>query len=48
VINVPLREYASLDWRRAPELIEEGYRAAEAGRAQLLPLALSEAAMTRR
>ena len=29
VINVPLDEYGSLDWRRAAELIEEGYRAAE-------------------
>jgi NTE family protein len=43
VINVPLSEYGSLDWRRAPELIDEGYRAAEAMRDQLLPLALSEA-----
>ena len=43
VINVPLSEYGSLDWRRAPELIEEGYRAAEAMRDQLLPLAVSEA-----
>ena len=43
VIDVPLRQYGSLDWRRAGELIEEGYRAAEAARAQLLPLALNEA-----
>ena len=43
VINVPLDEYGSLDWRRAPELIKEGYRAAEAMRDQLLPLAVSEA-----
>ena len=43
VINVPLKEYGSLDWRRAPALIDEGYRAAEAMRQQLLPLALSEA-----
>ena len=43
VINVPLEEYGSLDWRRAAELIDEGYRAAEAMRDQLLPLAVSEA-----
>ena len=42
VINVPLAKYGSLDWRRAKELIEEGYRAAEAERDRLLPLALSE------
>ena len=40
VINVPLKEYGSLDWRRAAALIEEGYRAAEAMREQLLPLAV--------
>ncbi|HXI31974.1 MAG TPA: patatin-like phospholipase family protein [Vicinamibacterales bacterium] len=43
VVNVPLREYGSLDWRRSADLIEEGYRAAEAMRASLLPLALDEA-----
>jgi NTE family protein len=43
VVNVPLEEYGSLDWRRAADLIEEGYRAAEAMRSQLLPLAVSEA-----
>jgi NTE family protein len=43
VINVPLKEYGSLDWRRAPELIDAGYGAAEAMRDRLLPLALSEA-----
>lgn len=43
VINVELDQYGSLDWRRAGELIEEGYRAAEAMRDQLLPFALSEA-----
>jgi NTE family protein len=43
VVNVPLKEYGSLDWRRAGDLIEEGYRAAEAMREQLLPLAVSEA-----
>ena len=42
VINVPLSEYGSLDWRRADALIEEGYRAAESMRDQLLPLAISE------
>ena len=43
VINVPLKEYGSLDWRRASDLIDEGYRAAEAVRDQLLPLAVTEA-----
>jgi NTE family protein len=43
VVNVPLKKYGSLDWRRAADLIQEGYRAAEAMRDQLLPLALSEA-----
>jgi NTE family protein len=43
VINVPLAQYGSLAWRRAAELIDEGYRATEAMRAQLLPLAVSEA-----
>jgi NTE family protein len=43
VINVPLKGYGSLDWRRAAQLIDEGYRAAEAIRDQLLPLAVSEA-----
>jgi NTE family protein len=42
LINVPLKEYGSLDWRRAGELIEEGYRAAEAMKAELLPFAVSE------
>ena len=42
VINVPLHEYGSLDWRRAGALIEAGYRAAESMRDQLLPLAISE------
>ena len=31
------------DWRRTAALIDEGYRATEAMRAQLLPLAISEA-----
>jgi NTE family protein len=42
VVNVPLAKYGSLDWRRADDLIEEGYRAAEAMRDRLLPLAVSE------
>jgi NTE family protein len=42
VINVPLENYGSLDWRRSDELIEEGYKAAEAMRDSLLPFALSE------
>lgn len=47
VINVPLSKYGSLDWRRAADLVEEGYRAAEAMRDQLLPLAVSEAEFAR-
>ena len=43
VINVPLKQYGSLDWRRSSDLIKEGYAAAEAMREQLLPLAVSEA-----
>jgi NTE family protein len=43
VINVPLEKYGSLDWRRAAALIDEGYRAAETMRDQLLPFAVSEA-----
>lgn len=43
IIDVPLRQYGSLDWRRSDALIEEGYRAAEALRDRLLPLAVSEA-----
>jgi NTE family protein len=42
VVDVPLKEFGSLDWRRAPELIQEGYRAAEALRDRLLPFAVSE------
>jgi len=43
VVNIKLDKYGSLDWRRADQLMEEGYRAAEAMRDQLLPLAVSEA-----
>ena len=43
MVNVPLEEYGSLDWRRAAELIDEGYRAAEAMRDRLLPFAVGEA-----
>ena len=42
VINIPLEKYGSLDWRRSADLIDEGYRAAEAMREQLLPLAVSQ------
>ena len=41
IINVPLGEFGSLDWRRSNELIAEGYKAAEAMRDHLLPLAVS-------
>ncbi|HSP90275.1 MAG TPA: patatin-like phospholipase family protein, partial [Vicinamibacterales bacterium] len=45
VLDVPLAEkgLGSLDWRRSKELIEEGYRAAEALKDQLLKYAVSEA-----
>jgi NTE family protein len=43
IINVPLKQYGSLDWRRSSDLIKEGYAAAESMRDQLLPLAVSEA-----
>ncbi len=45
VLNVPLVEkgYKSLDWRRSKEFIEEGYKAAEAIKDQLLKYAVSEA-----
>ena len=45
VLDVPLVEkgYGSLDWRRSKALIEEGYRAAEAIKDQLLKYAVSEA-----
>ena len=43
LVQVPLEEYGSLDWRRAADLMDEGYKAAESMREQLLPLAVSEA-----
>jgi NTE family protein len=42
-VNVPLAKYGSLDWRRAADLIEEGYRAAESMRDRLLPFSVSDA-----
>ena len=42
VINPPLTEYSSQDWRLSSELAIEGYRAAEAMRDKLLPLAVSD------
>lgn len=42
VIAPAVVEFGSLDWRRSPELAEEGYKAAEALRDKLLPLALGE------
>ena len=41
IIDVPLGGFGSLDWRRSKELIAEGYKAAEAMRDRLLPLAVS-------
>jgi NTE family protein len=42
VMNVPLASFGSLDWRRYDALIAEGYKAAEAMRDQLLPLAVDD------
>ena len=44
VLNVPLIEkgFGSLDWRRSKAIIEEGYKAAEANKDQLLKYAVSE------
>jgi NTE family protein len=47
IIEVPLAEFGSLDWRRSKQLIEEGYKAAEAMRDRLLPLAVSAEEYTR-
>ncbi len=44
LINVPVTQYGSLDWRRFDDLIREGYGAAEAMSAQLLPLRVDDAA----
>ncbi len=42
MITVPLSNYGSLDWRRAADLVREGYAAAEAAREQLLPMAVDD------
>ena len=42
VINVPLEEFGSLDWRRGAALVDEGYKAADALRDRLLPMALDD------
>ena len=42
VVNVPLEEFGSLDWRRGVALVDEGYKAADALRDRLLPMALDE------
>ena len=47
VLDVPLKEFGSLDWRRSAALIQAGYDAAEAMRDRLLPLAVSEDEFTR-
>jgi NTE family protein len=43
LIDVPLKAYGSLDWRRSAELARKGYEAAEAVRERLLPFSVSEA-----
>ena len=47
IINVPLADYGSLDWRRSSDLIAAGYAAAESMRDSLLPLAVSDAEYAR-
>lgn len=47
VIAPAVVTFGSLDWRRSEELAEEGYKAAEALRDKLLPLALGEAEWAR-
>ncbi|MEZ5287490.1 MAG: patatin-like phospholipase family protein [Vicinamibacterales bacterium] len=42
VVDVPLKAFGSLDWRRGEELVRAGYDAAEAMRDELLPLAVDE------
>jgi NTE family protein len=44
VIHPALQGFGSLDWRRSDELAADGYRAAEAMKEKLLPLALDETA----
>jgi NTE family protein len=43
MINVPVTEFGSLDWRKAPQLIAAGYQAAESMKDRLMPLAVSDA-----
>jgi NTE family protein len=42
VINVPVKQYGSLDWRRYGDLIREGYDAAERMRSSLIAYAVDE------
>jgi NTE family protein len=46
-IDVQLTGFDSLAWRRSTEIVHEGYKAAEAMREQLLPLAIGEAEYAR-
>jgi NTE family protein len=41
VINPELKGFGSLEWRRSSDLADAGYRAAEAAKDRLLPLALN-------
>lgn len=43
VVKVPAGKFSTMDYGKAAQLIEAGYRAAEASRAALLPYALDEA-----
>ena len=42
-ISVDVEGFGSLDWRRSAALIEQGYKAAEQHRAELLPYAVDDA-----
>ena len=47
IISVDVRGFGSLDWRRSAELVEQGYKAAEQHRAELLRLAVDDATWQR-
>ncbi len=47
VVSAAVDGFGALDWRRSRALVEDGYRAAEARKAELLPYAVDEAAWRR-
>jgi NTE family protein len=44
LVNAAVEGFGSMDWRQVGALVEDGYRAAEAMKEQLLPLAVDESA----